>query len=109
MEETPMLFPIAPSEFWKQIKIIIEDVIAEKLSQQKFSPLNNHLPEKTLLKPSDVCEIFQISKPTLYEWLMQKKLKSFKVMSRRYFLRAEIEALISGQEKAPVSTKINHH
>lgn len=104
-----MLFPIAPSEFWKQIKIIIEDVIAEKLSQQKLSPPNNHLPEKTLLKPSDVCEIFQVSKPTLYEWLKQKKLKSFKIMSRRYFVRAEIEALISGQEKCPTSTGINHH
>ena len=32
MNETPMLFPIAPTEFWKQIKIIIEDAIAEKLS-----------------------------------------------------------------------------
>ena len=109
MEETPMLFPIAPSEFWKQIKIIIEDVIAEKISQQKFSPPNNHLPEKTLLKPSDVCKIFQVSKPTLYEWLRQKKLKSFKVMSRRYFLRTEIEALISGREKLLSSTGINHH
>lgn len=67
MNETPMLFPIAPSEFWQQIKMIVEDVIAEKLSQQKFS-LPNHLPEKTLLKPSDDCEIFQVSKPTLYEW-----------------------------------------
>ena len=109
MNETPMLFPIAPSEFWEQIKIIIEDAIAEKLSQQKISPPNNHLPEKTLLKPSDVCEIFQVSKPTLYEWLKQKKLKSFKVMSRRYFLRAEIETLISGQEKHPSLTGINHH
>ncbi|RNI38753.1 DNA-binding protein [Hanamia caeni] len=100
MEETPMLFPIAPSEFWKQIKIIIEDVIAEKLTQQKISPPNNHLPEKTLLKPSDVCEIFQVSKPTLYEWLRQKKLKS---------LRAEIENLISGQGKPLTSKGINHH
>ena len=95
-----MLFPIAPSEFWKQIKIIIEDVIAEKLTQQKISPPNNHLPEKTLLKPSDVCEIFQVSKPTLYEWLRQKKLKS---------LRAEIENLISGQGKPLTSKGINHH
>jgi len=109
MEETPMLFPIAPTEFWKQIKIIIEDVIAEKLTQQKISPPNNYLPEKTLLKPSDVCQIFQVSKPTLYEWLKQKKLKSFKIMSRRYFLRAEIEALISEQGKALTSTGINHH
>ena len=100
MNETPMLFPIAPSEFWKQIKIIIEDVIAEKLTQQKISPPNNHLPEKNLLKPSDVCEIFQVSKPTLYEWLRQKKLKS---------LRAEIENLISGQGKPLTSKGINHH
>lgn len=96
MNETPMLFPIAPSEFWKQIKIIIEDVIAEKLSQQKISPPKNHLPEKVLLKASDVCEIFQVSKPTLYEWLKQKKLKSFKIKSRRYFNRADIDALITG-------------
>ena len=95
MNETPMLFPIAPSEFWKQIKIIIEDAIAEKLSQQKISPTNSHLPEKALLKASDVCAIFQVSKPTLYEWLKQKKLKSFKIKSRRYFNRADIDALIN--------------
>ncbi|KAA9042050.1 helix-turn-helix domain-containing protein [Ginsengibacter hankyongi] len=95
MNETPMLFPIAPSEYWKQIKIIIEDVIAEKLNQQKISPTNSHLPEKALLKAADVCEIFQVSKPTLYEWLKQKKLKSFKIKSRRYFNRADIDALIN--------------
>jgi len=100
MNETPMLFPIAPSEFWKQIKIIIEDVIAEKLSQQKISQPNSHLPEKALLKASDVCEIFQVSKPTLYEWLKQKKLKSFKIKSRRYFNRADIDDLISGRMQA---------
>ena len=96
MNETPMLFPITPSEYWKQIKIIIENVIAEKLSQQKTSPPTPHLP-KALLKASDVCEIFQISKPTLYEWLKQKKLKSFKIHSRRYFTQADIDDLIAGR------------
>lgn len=100
MNEKPILFPIAPSEFWKQIKIIIEDTIAEKLSQQKISPTNFHLPEKALLKASDVCEIFQVSKPTLYEWLKQKKLKSFKIKSRRYFNRADIDDLIAGRLQA---------
>ena len=99
MNETPMLFPITPSEFWKQIKIIIEDVIAEKLNQQKISPPTSHLPEKALLKASDVCAIFQVSKPTLYEWLKQKKLKSFKIHSRRYFTRADIDDLIAGRNK----------
>jgi len=80
--------------------MIIEEVIAEKLSQQKISPTNTHLPEKALLKVSDVCEIFQISKPTLYEWLRQEKLKSFKVHSRRYFTRTDIDDLIAGRMQA---------
>ena len=100
MNETPMLFPITPSEFWKQIKIIIENVIAEKLSQQRVPPANTHLPQKALLKVSDVCEIFQISKPTLYEWLKQEKLKSFKIHSRRYFNRKDIDDLIAGRTQA---------
>ena len=98
MNETPLLFPITPSEFWKQIRIIIEQVISEKLSQQKISPTNSHLPEKALLKASDVCAIFQVSKPTLYEWLKQKKLKSFKIKSRRYFSREDIDAIIRGND-----------
>ena len=100
MNETPMLFPITPSEFWKQIKIIIEEVIAKKISQQNISPSTSLLPEKALLKVSDVCEIFQISKPTLYEWLKQEKLKSFKVKSRRYFTRTDIDDLIAGRMQA---------
>ncbi len=95
MNETPMLFPIAPSEFWKQIRTTIEEVVTEKLTQENISKTNSLLPEKALLKASDVCEIFQVSKPTLYEWLKQNKIKSFKVKSRRYFNRADIDALIS--------------
>jgi predicted DNA-binding transcriptional regulator AlpA len=105
MEETPMLFPIAPSEFWKKIRA----VVTEKLNPQSQSPNNIHLPEKALLKATDVYEIFQVSKPTLYAWLKQKRLKSFKIMSRRYFLPAETEALIRGKQKTLNSTGISHH
>ena len=105
MNETPMLFPITPSEFWKQIRITIEEVVSEKLNEQKISSSNSLLPEKALLKASDVCAIFQVSKPTLYEWLKQKKLKSFKVKSRRYFSRQDIDAIIRGND--PGVTQIN--
>lgn len=94
MQETPMLFPIAPTEFWKQIRTTIDEVVTEKLSQRLPPQTNSHLPEKALLKAADVCEIFQVSRPTLYEWLKQKKLKSFKIKSRRYFSREDIEAVI---------------
>lgn len=94
MEETPMLFPITPSEFWKRIRSIIAEVITDKLSQGISQQNSPHLPEKALLKASDVCDIFQVSRPTLYQWLKQEKLKSFKIKSRRYFARTDIEDVI---------------
>ena len=106
MQETPMLFPMAPAEFWKQIKTTIEEVVNEKINQPFQPPPTDHLPEKALLKASDVCAIFQVSKPTLYDWLKQDKLRSFKIKSRRYFLRSDIEVMIR-QETAPVSPKFD--
>ncbi len=95
MQETPMLFPMSSTEFWKQMKTIMEEVVEQKLnaSMRKEAP-PSHLPEKALLKATEVCQIFQVSKPTLYEWMKQDKLKSFKIKSRRYFSRADIEAVI---------------
>ena len=93
-----MLFPITPTEFWKQFRTTIDEVVTEKLRQQLPLQTNSHLPEKALLKATDVCAIFRVSRPTLYEWLKQKKLKSFKIKSRRYFSREDIEAVIRGQE-----------
>ncbi|HVX27893.1 MAG TPA: helix-turn-helix domain-containing protein [Parafilimonas sp.] len=105
LNETPMLFPMAPAEFWKQIRSTIEEVVNEKINQP-FQPLSkDHLPEKALLKLSDVCAVFQVSKPTLYDWLRQNKIKSFKIKSRRYFLRADIEAMIRNHETVAVQVK----
>jgi predicted DNA-binding transcriptional regulator AlpA len=105
MQEVPMLFPIAPAEFWKQIKTTIEEVVNKKISQSFQPPTTtSHLPEKALLKASDICAIFQVSKPTLYDWLKEEKPRSFKIKSRRYFLRSDIEAVIR-QDTATVSSK----
>ena len=98
MNETPMLFPVSPAEFWKQLRTVIEEVVDERLSKRPvINDSANHLPEKALLKTSEVCFIFQVSKPTVYEWLKQEKLKSFKVKSRRYFRKEDIEEVIKCQ------------
>ena len=104
MQETPMLFPMAPAEFWKQIKSTIEEVVKANSNQTTYQPPTDHLPEKALLKASDVCAVFQVSKPTIYEWLRQNKIKSFKIKSRRYFLRSDIEAMIRQHEGAAIRT-----
>lgn len=95
MQETPMLFPMSSVEFWRQMKTMMEEVVEQKLNASIRKDLPpSHLPEKALLKATEVCQIFQVSKPTLYEWMKQDKLKSFKIKSRRYFSRADIEAVI---------------
>lgn len=100
MNETPMLFPMAPGEFWKQMRTIIEEVVNEKLNQLPVpNPLN--FPNKALLKAVEICELFQVSKPTIYEWLKQGKLKSIKIESRRYFLKQDIDELIKNSKSVP--------
>jgi excisionase family DNA binding protein len=97
-----MLFPVAPSEFWKQIKVVVAEVVDAKLATMKTEiPASLDMPEKTLLKATEVCEIFRVSKPTLYAWIRQDKLRSFKIRSRRYFSRADIELVIR-QTQPPV-------
>ena len=96
MNETPMLFPLEPHIFWKQMKTLIEEVITEKLKRPVVKE-EDLIPKKTLLKLSEVCEIFRISKPTVYEWVRQGKLKSFKIERRRYFVRSHIETIIQQQ------------
>jgi predicted DNA-binding transcriptional regulator AlpA len=105
MNETPMLFPITPFKFWKQIRMIIEQVIAEKLIKQNHSLNHSLLPVKALFKALEVCKIFEVPKPTIYQWLKQKKLKSFKVKSRRYFLSTEIESVISAKPESETNKK----
>lgn len=58
-----MLFPIALSEFWKQMRRTKEELFAEKLSKQNLSPNPSLLPEKALFKPAEVCRNVQVPKP----------------------------------------------
>lgn len=94
MQETPMLFPVAPTEFWKQIRTVIEEVVEAKIKATAPPKMPDKMTTAPLLKLTEVCAIFQVSKPTLYEWMRQGKIKSFKVRSRRYFSRDDIEDII---------------
>ena len=90
MENVQMLVPMEPKAFWQQLKTIVEEVVMES---RKEAPVDKHV-ERPLLKATEVCEIFHISKPTIYEWLKQGKIKSVKIQSRRYFHWKDVEELI---------------
>lgn len=94
MGEVQMLFPMEPKEFWQKLKAIVEQVVIE---HSNTVPLINALDKKAqrpLLKASEVCALFKISKPTLYEWMNQGKLPSIKIESRRFFHYEDVEKLI---------------
>ncbi|MEO8172585.1 MAG: helix-turn-helix domain-containing protein [Sediminibacterium sp.] len=94
MNEFPMMFPCPQEEFWDRMTKVVEKVMEAKLMAQNNPKITDHLPDKALLKASEVCKIFQISKPTLYGWMKEDRLKSFKIRSRRYFSRTDIEGVI---------------
>ena len=90
MENVQMLVPMEPKAFWQQLKTIVEQVVAESRLDRGAEKHS----ERPLLKAKEVCEIFQISKPTIYDWLKQGKIKSVKIQSRRYFHWKDVEELI---------------
>ncbi len=89
-----VLFPMDPKEFWDQMRSLIEEVISRKASGSAIGDDNNNISQRSLLKAKEVCELFQVSKPTLYQWMNEGKLKSIKIQSRRFFLQHDIDELI---------------
>jgi excisionase family DNA binding protein len=94
MAGAQILFPIEPDEFWRQMKSLVEEVINQKINSKSASVLAGKLTDKSLLKMTEVCELFQVTKPTIYQWVKQGKMKSIKIQARRYFLLQNIEELI---------------
>lgn len=45
---------------------------------------------------AEVCVIFQVSKPTIYDWIKNGKLKPYKIRSRVYFLARHSTAFATG-------------
>lgn len=92
----PILIPLEPAEFWEQIRVIIR----EELSKQAKEGKNEEsfqvtgLTYKPLFKIQEVCSFFQVSRPTIYDWIKEGKLTPYKIRSRVYFLYHDIQKLL---------------
>ena len=93
---TPMLFPYEPEEYWQFIRQVIREEIlnAQKQIPASVSYETPGMTYKPLYKIAEVCAIFHITKPTIYNWIKHGKLKPFKIRSRVYFLWQDIQKLI---------------
>ncbi len=93
---TPMLFPYEPEQFWQSIRQIIREEVSKVEKQRPVSPTYETpgLTYKPLYKIAEVCALFHVTKPTIYDWVRHGKLKPFKIRSRVYFLWQDIQQLL---------------
>jgi excisionase family DNA binding protein len=93
---TPMLFPFEPEQFWLSIRKIIREEVSQLEKPTAAPPLleTPGMVSKPLFKIAEVCQLFQITKPTVYEWIKHGKLKPVKIRSRVFFLGQDIHSLL---------------
>jgi len=93
----PILFPYDPEEFWSKIRIIIKEEINRSANTTVLTNSimeTTGLTQKPLYKISEICTLFNISRPTIYGWVKHGKLRKVKIRSRVYFLGADIHQLL---------------
>jgi excisionase family DNA binding protein len=97
---TPILFPYDPEHFWQSIRQIVREEVSSVEKQRPVSPTYETpgLTYKPLYKIAEVCSLFHVTKPTIYDWVRHGKLKPFKIRSRVYFLWQDIERLMHPNE-----------
>lgn len=105
MEKTttvaPMLFPYEPKAFWEQLQQIIRDEVSRLDRAGTPASVSMEIPGltyKPLFKMAEVCVIFGVSKPTIYDWIRGGKLKPLNIRSRVYFLWQDIQQLLQPAE-----------
>ncbi len=84
-------------DFWTQIRAIIREEVSRNKSEQPVMASILQTPgltEKPLYKIQEICSLFKVTKPTIYDWIKHGKLKRVKIRSRVYFLGSDIKELI---------------
>ena len=109
----PFLLVQKPQELIKLFEGMIDQKIKEILSlntsSQQFYP-NEDSP---FLSAKDVQKIFNVSRQTINDWRKSDLLQSFKIKSRRYFFKEQVEQLRKqlsekSNNKDPVSQPSPH-
>lgn len=95
-----MLFPFEPEKFWEQLRLIIREEVNKVDKNKKTASTDFETPgltQKPLYKIGEVCKLFEISRPTIYDWIKHGKLRPFKIRSRVYFLWNDIQQLLNSK------------
>jgi excisionase family DNA binding protein len=92
----PILIPLEPEEFWSKIREIVREEVSRNAKEKTPVALMETpgLTEKPLFKMQEICSLFKVTKPTIYDWIKHGKLRRVKIRSRVYFLGSEIKQLL---------------
>lgn len=102
---TPMMFPYDPEQYWQMIREIIRQEL-QQLPKKTSHPPEYQTPGMTykpLYKIGEVCQIFQVTRPTIYDWVKHGKLHPYKIRSRVFFLWKDIELLLDPSKQSPTN------
>ena len=100
LKSTPMLFPVEPDQFLQLVRSIVKEELERFASRQVAGNYKvAGLTYKPLYKMDEVCEMFSITPPTIYDWIKHGKLKPKKVRSRVFFLWNDIQELLYERSK----------
>ncbi len=95
---TPMLFPYEPDKFWMMMQQMIREEVSKATTNLSKNQSNIYetpgLTYKPLYKMQEVCSLFKVTKPTIYDWIKHGKLKPHKIRSRVYFLWNDLQGLL---------------
>ncbi len=91
----PFLLIQKPQELIRLFESLIDkkirEILPENLSLQKIPTDNNH----PFLNAKEVAKIFNVSRQTINDWRKSELLQSFKIKSRRFFFKEQVELLKS--------------
>jgi excisionase family DNA binding protein len=91
-----MLFPYEPDEFWEFMRTLIREEVSKTVNEKQKALVTETpgLTYKPLYKIAEVCTFFRVSRPTIYEWIKDGKLKPYKIRRRVYFLWTDIQQIL---------------
>lgn len=80
---------VMPRDFIQQLKDSLIPELTDKISKE----LEIKKPEE-YLTIDEVCSLLKIEKSTLWRWGRDKKIPSYGIGNRVYYIRSEIDQLI---------------
>ncbi|MFP7656131.1 helix-turn-helix domain-containing protein [Chryseobacterium proteolyticum] len=80
---------VSPEGFIQQLK----DSLIPELTAKIYKELNIKQPTEYLTR-DEVCKMLKIDKTTLWRWTKEKKIPSYGIGNRVYFIREEVDQVL---------------